>query len=107
MAQKLRRQLNDPWRVAITTDHPNGGSFLAYPEIVQLLMDRNYRQEVLKRVPPRAMGRAFFIRHRTSHLVVAVSDEDTGLRERAPRRARGSDAPGNPGARPPTRERER
>ena len=62
---------------------------------------------MLKRVQPRAMGRAFFIRHRTSHLVVAVSDEDTGLRERAPRRARGSDAPGNPGARPPARERER
>ncbi len=29
----------------------------------------------LKRVQPRAMGRAFFIRHRTSHLTVAVSDE--------------------------------
>lgn len=29
----------------------------------------------LKRVQPRAMGRAFFIRHRTSHLRVAVSDE--------------------------------
>ena len=29
----------------------------------------------LKRVQPRAMGRAFFIRHRTSHLTIAVSDE--------------------------------
>ena len=62
----------------------------------------------MKRVQPRAMGRAFFIRHRTSHLVVAVSDEDTGLRERAPRRARGAArAPGNPGARPSARQRER
>jgi large subunit ribosomal protein L22 len=29
----------------------------------------------LKRVQPRAMGRAFFIRHRTSHLTVGVTDE--------------------------------
>ena len=45
----------DPWRIAMSTDHPNGGSFLAYPEIIQLLMDRTYRQEVLKRVPPRVL----------------------------------------------------
>jgi large subunit ribosomal protein L22 len=28
-----------------------------------------------KRVQPRAMGRAFFIKHRTSHLTIGVSDE--------------------------------
>ena len=49
--------VQDPWRVAMSTDHPNGGSFLAYPEIVQLLMDRTYRQEVLKRVHPRVLER--------------------------------------------------
>ncbi len=31
--------VKDPWRIAMSTDHPNGGSFLAYPQIVQLLMD--------------------------------------------------------------------
>jgi formylmethanofuran dehydrogenase subunit A len=50
--------VQDPWRVAMSTDHPNGGSFLAYPEIVQLLMDRNYRREVLKRVHPRVLERS-------------------------------------------------
>jgi formylmethanofuran dehydrogenase subunit A len=50
--------MKDPWRVAMSTDHPNGGSFLAYPEIVQLLMDRTYRQEVLKRVHPRVRERS-------------------------------------------------
>src|SRR5262245_40963220 len=50
--------VQDPWRVAMSTDHPNGGSFLAYPEIVQLLMDRTYRQEVLKRVHPRVLERS-------------------------------------------------
>ena len=29
----------------------------------------------MKRVQPRAMGRAFFIRHRLSHLTIEVSDE--------------------------------
>lgn len=50
--------MKDPWRVAMSTDHPNGGSFLAYPEIVQLLMDRTYRQEILKRVHPRVLERS-------------------------------------------------
>lgn len=40
----------DPWRVVLSTDHPNGGSFMAYPELIRLLMDRTYRDEQLKRV---------------------------------------------------------
>ena len=41
----------------------------------------------LKRVQPRAMGRAFFIKHRTSHLTIGVSDEVNGAaRVAAPRR---------------------
>ena len=31
-----------------------------------------------KRVSPRAMGRAYFIKHRTSHLTVELSDEAPG-----------------------------
>src|SRR5436189_2050836 len=41
---------NDPWRVLLSTDHPNGGTFLSYPELIRLLMDRGYRDECLKRV---------------------------------------------------------
>ena len=44
--------VQDPWRVVMSTDHPNGGSFLAYPQIIRLLMDRTYRQDVLKQVHP-------------------------------------------------------
>jgi len=40
----------------------------------------------LKRVQPRAMGRAFFIKHRTSHLSVGVSDEPQVARPPAPPR---------------------
>jgi len=43
--------MNDPWRIAMSTDHPNGGSFLAYPEIIALLMDRTRRQEIVERLP--------------------------------------------------------
>lgn len=43
--------VEDPWRVAMSTDHPNGGSFLAYPQIIRLLMDRTYRQEVFQTLP--------------------------------------------------------
>ena len=66
---------------------------------------------MMKRVQPRAMGRAFFIRHRTSHLVVAVSDE-VGVRggaARPARRRRGASpvTAGNPGARGTARPKER
>ena len=43
--------MTDPWRVVMSTDHPNGGSFLAYPQIIRLLMDRTYRRDVLNTVP--------------------------------------------------------
>jgi formylmethanofuran dehydrogenase subunit A len=40
----------DPWRLVLSTDHPNGGSFQSYPELIRLLMDRTYRDGRLKRV---------------------------------------------------------
>lgn len=50
--------VNDPWRVGLSTDHPNGGSFLAYPQIIRLLMDRAYRQEILATVHPQVLKRS-------------------------------------------------
>jgi formylmethanofuran dehydrogenase subunit A len=46
----------DPWRVVLSTDHPNGGSFLAYPALIQLLMDRSVRDDQLKRVNPKLIA---------------------------------------------------
>ena len=37
----------------------------------------------MKRVSPRAMGRAYFIKHRTSHLTIELSDETTAPTTRA------------------------
>jgi formylmethanofuran dehydrogenase subunit A len=48
----------DPWRVVMSTDHPNGGSFTAYPQIIQLLMDRTFREETLKQVHPAVLERS-------------------------------------------------
>ena len=68
----------------------------------------------MKRVQPRAMGRAFFIRHKTSHLTIGVSDETNGARRaaapaRAPAPAAGPTAPAEaiPAAAPKPRGRER
>jgi formylmethanofuran dehydrogenase subunit A len=49
--------INDPWRVFLTTDHPNGACFWRYPEIINLLMNGDYRQECLKKLPPKALKR--------------------------------------------------
>lgn len=53
---------------------------------------------MLKRVQPRAMGRAFGIKHRTSHLTIGVSDE-TGVTLAAP-------PPTRPSAPPPREEQQ-
>ncbi|MDA7541258.1 formylmethanofuran dehydrogenase subunit A [bacterium] len=50
--------VTDPWKVVMSTDHPNGGSFLAYPQIIRLLMDATYRQDVLKTVPKEVQERS-------------------------------------------------
>jgi formylmethanofuran dehydrogenase subunit A len=47
---------HDPWRVVLSTDHPNGGSFLSYPALIQLLMDRTVRDDRLKQVNQRHLA---------------------------------------------------
>jgi formylmethanofuran dehydrogenase subunit A len=49
--------IKDPWRVFLTTDHPNGGGFWRYPELIRLLMDADHRRECLKKLPPKALKR--------------------------------------------------
>jgi formylmethanofuran dehydrogenase subunit A len=38
----------DPYKVLLTTDHPNGGPFVNYPEVIALLMSNKKRQEEIK-----------------------------------------------------------
>lgn len=51
-------RVDDPWKIALSTDHPNGGSFLAYPQIIALLMDRGLRADVVKTLPEQIRGRS-------------------------------------------------
>jgi formylmethanofuran dehydrogenase subunit A len=46
--------VNDPWRVCLTTDHPNGAPFTTYPHLVRLLMDKSYRADMLATIHPDA-----------------------------------------------------
>lgn len=46
----------DPWRMVLSTDHPNGGSFMNYPKLIRLLMDKAYRDETARRVNPKAIA---------------------------------------------------
>ncbi len=49
--------INDPWRVYLTTDHPNGACFWRYPEIIQLLMCSEYRRACLAKLSSKALKR--------------------------------------------------
>ncbi len=63
--------VKNPWQVMMSTDHPNGGSFLAYPQIVRLLMDREFRREQIARCPAAVR----------KHTVLAELDREYTLEE--------------------------
>ncbi len=46
----------DPWRMVLSTDHPNGGSFENYPKLIRLLMDKEFRKEQAARANPKAIA---------------------------------------------------
>lgn len=49
--------IDDPWRIYLTTDHPNGACFWRYPEIIHMLMDAAFRRERVKELPEEALKR--------------------------------------------------
>ena len=50
--------IKDPWRVFLTTDHPNGGPFTSYPHLIRLLTDRNFRNDALATIQPDAAAQS-------------------------------------------------
>jgi formylmethanofuran dehydrogenase subunit A len=42
--------VNDPWRLFLTTDHPNGGPFTWYPHLIRLLMDKSFRRDMMQKI---------------------------------------------------------
>jgi formylmethanofuran dehydrogenase subunit A len=57
MGLELFLHSKDPWRVLLSTDHPNGGSFMSYPKLIKLLMDSDYRKEALSHVNQKAIDK--------------------------------------------------
>ncbi len=49
--------IDDPWRIFLTTDHPNGACFWRYPEIIHLLMNADFRRDCAKKLPDKALQR--------------------------------------------------
>jgi formylmethanofuran dehydrogenase subunit A len=54
---ELMLMASDPWRMLLSTDHPNGGSFLAYPRVIASLMSQSHRNEQLQKAHPAAKNR--------------------------------------------------
>ncbi|WP_353094243.1 formylmethanofuran dehydrogenase subunit A [Methylibium sp.] len=44
--------VKDPWRVVLTTDHPNGAPFTSYPHLIRLLTDKSFRDEQFAKLHP-------------------------------------------------------
>ncbi len=51
---ELFLMIDDPTRVFLTTDHPNGGPFTTYPHLIRLLCDRTFRDTALAEIEPEA-----------------------------------------------------
>ncbi|MEM2201485.1 MAG: formylmethanofuran dehydrogenase subunit A, partial [Ignisphaera sp.] len=49
---------NDPWRVFITTDHPNAGTFYDYPKIFAWLVSKKAREDIMKEMNQRALKKS-------------------------------------------------
>ena len=49
--------ISDPWRIFLTTDHPNGACFWRYPEIIHLLMDADVPQGACEKAAAQGAGR--------------------------------------------------
>jgi len=55
---ELALLIRDPWKIFMTTDHPNGGPFTYYPRIIAWLMSRKARDATMKRINPRARSKS-------------------------------------------------
>lgn len=54
---ELFLMIKDPWRIYLTTDHPNAGPFYNYPQIIAWLMSKKERDKNLKEIHKAASSR--------------------------------------------------
>jgi formylmethanofuran dehydrogenase subunit A len=70
---ELAMLIKDPWKIYMTTDHPNAAPFMFYPRIVTWLMSKKAREKLLNKVSKRA-------RHKS---LLATSDREYSFYELA------------------------
>jgi formylmethanofuran dehydrogenase subunit A len=50
IGMELFLRIEDPMQVFLTTDHPNGGPFTAYPHLIHLLTSYDFRMSIFERL---------------------------------------------------------
>lgn len=55
---ELALLIEDPWKMFMTTDHPNGGPFFAYPRILAWLMSKKARMATLNKCHKKAQKKS-------------------------------------------------
>ena len=55
---ELALLIDDPWKVFLTTDHPNGGPFIAYPKIIAWLTSTKARMATLEKCHRKAQKKS-------------------------------------------------
>jgi formylmethanofuran dehydrogenase subunit A len=58
IALELALMITDPWKIFLTTDHPNGGPFFAYPKIIAWLISNKARMATLRRCHKKAQKKS-------------------------------------------------
>ncbi len=55
---ELALLIEDPWKIFLTTDHPNAAPFTKYPRIISWLMSQRARKRTMKKINRRAQRRS-------------------------------------------------
>lgn len=55
---ELALLIKDPWKIYMTTDHPNAAPFTFYPKIISWLVSRKAREKLLKKINKRAQHKS-------------------------------------------------
>ncbi len=58
IALEIMLLVKDPWKVFMTTDHPNAGPFFYYPKIFAWYISKKAREDMLKKINKRARKRS-------------------------------------------------
>jgi formylmethanofuran dehydrogenase subunit A len=58
IALEIMLLIKDPWKVFMTTDHPNAGPFFYYPKIFAWYISKKARENMLKKINKRARKRS-------------------------------------------------